>query len=176
MEPTLHKFILRHSKREQIFILFMTLVSYPFTYATLELPKIIVNQAIGGRGGFPREVLGIQFEQIAFDLVNAFNDEQRGKAVINAKAPAEVRAAGEARPPQDPPVGLPASRMTADQKAHLRKLIEVYTSAMIDQVAHAWHGGAGFAVRLINPKVHGLVTPPASTIDRQDFTKTWIDR
>jgi peptide/nickel transport system substrate-binding protein len=47
---------------------------------------------------------------------------------------------------------------------------------LIDQVAHAWHGGAGFAVRLINPKVHGLVTPPASTIDRQDFTKTWIDR
>jgi hypothetical protein len=47
---------------------------------------------------------------------------------------------------------------------------------LIEQVAHAWHGGSSFSVRLINPKVHGLVTVPASIIDRQDFTKTWIDR
>jgi putative ABC transport system ATP-binding protein len=66
MEPTLHKFILRNARVEQVFILLMTLVSYPFTYATLELPKIIVNQAIGGKGGFPREVLGFSFDQIAF--------------------------------------------------------------------------------------------------------------
>ena len=72
MEPTLHKFILRHAKREQVFILFMTLVSYPFTYATLELPKIIVNQAIGGKGGFPRVYLGFSFEQIAFLLALCF--------------------------------------------------------------------------------------------------------
>lgn len=47
---------------------------------------------------------------------------------------------------------------------------------LIDQVAHAWHGGSSYSIRMINPKVHGLVTVPASTIDRQDFTKTWIDR
>lgn len=47
---------------------------------------------------------------------------------------------------------------------------------LIDQVAHAWHGGASYTVRLIDPKVHGLVTPPASIIDRQDFIKTWIER
>jgi hypothetical protein len=75
-------------------------------------------------------------EQIAFDLLNALSDEQRGKAIIDAKAPAEVRAAGEAQPPQDPPVGLPASALNADQKEQLRSLIEVYTSAMVDQVAH----------------------------------------
>jgi peptide/nickel transport system substrate-binding protein len=48
------------------------------------------------------------------------------------------------------------------------------TNYLIDQVPHGWHGGAGFAVRLIDPKVHGIVTPVASTIDRQDFTRTWI--
>jgi ABC-type multidrug transport system fused ATPase/permease subunit len=66
MEPTLHKFILRNARVEQLFILFMTLVSYPFTYATLELPKIIVNQAIGGRSKFPRTELGVSFDQIQF--------------------------------------------------------------------------------------------------------------
>jgi hypothetical protein len=74
-------------------------------------------------------------EQVAFDLVNSLTGEQRGRAVIDAKAPAEVRAAGEPQPPQDPPVGLPASELTADQKEQLRSLIEVYTSAMVDQVA-----------------------------------------
>ena len=45
---------------------------------------------------------------------------------------------------------------------------------LIDQVPHAWHGGAGFSVRLIDPRVRGVVTPIASTIDRQDFTRVWI--
>jgi peptide/nickel transport system substrate-binding protein len=47
---------------------------------------------------------------------------------------------------------------------------------LISQVPHGWHGGAGYSVRLIDPKVHGLVTPPASSIDRQDFTYTWIEK
>jgi ABC-type multidrug transport system fused ATPase/permease subunit len=50
----------------------MTLVSYPFTYATLELPKIIVNQAIGGKGSFPRDVLGVSLDQIAFLMALCF--------------------------------------------------------------------------------------------------------
>jgi peptide/nickel transport system substrate-binding protein len=45
---------------------------------------------------------------------------------------------------------------------------------LIEQVPHGWHAGAGYAVRLIDPKVHGIVTPVASTIDRQDYTRTWI--
>jgi len=75
-------------------------------------------------------------EQLAFDLVNSLSGEQRSKAIIDEKAPTEVRAAGEAQPPQDPPVGLPASELTADQQKQLRSLIEVYTSAMVNQVAH----------------------------------------
>lgn len=48
------------------------------------------------------------------------------------------------------------------------------TRHLIDQVAHGWHGGAVFSVRMIDPKLKGLLTVPASAIDRQDFTRTWI--
>lgn len=49
-------------------------------------------------------------------------------------------------------------------------------SYLIDQVPHGWHGGAGYSVRLIDPKTHGLVTPIASTIDRQDYTRAWVEK
>ena len=76
-----------------------------------------------------------QEELLAFELVRSLNKEQQGVAIIDATAPKEVRAAGEAQPPQDPPVGIPAGRLTADQKALLRKLIDEYARAMPDAVA-----------------------------------------
>ena len=50
MEPNLFKYVWRHSKREQIGILLMVLLSFPFYYVSLELPKNIVNQGIQGKG------------------------------------------------------------------------------------------------------------------------------
>ncbi|MCG7625764.1 ABC transporter transmembrane domain-containing protein [Epibacterium sp. Ofav1-8] len=47
MEPSLFAFIWRYSKRQQLGLLVLTLLSFPFLYATLELPKRIVNDAIG---------------------------------------------------------------------------------------------------------------------------------
>jgi len=47
MEPSIFSFIWKFSKREQIFLLFFTLFTFPFLYATLELPKRIINDAIG---------------------------------------------------------------------------------------------------------------------------------
>lgn len=47
METTLFSFIWKHSRRQQIWLLVLTLVSFPFLYASLELPKKIVNDAIG---------------------------------------------------------------------------------------------------------------------------------
>ena len=47
MERTLFSFIWKHSKREQFYLLLVTLVTFPFLYATLELPKRIINDAIG---------------------------------------------------------------------------------------------------------------------------------
>lgn len=51
MEPTLFRFIWRFSKREQIMVLLLTLASFPFLYMTLELPKIIINDALSGDPG-----------------------------------------------------------------------------------------------------------------------------
>ncbi|MFK7745685.1 MAG: ABC transporter transmembrane domain-containing protein [Roseobacter sp.] len=49
MEPSLFSFIWKFSKREQLFLLFFTLFTFPFLYATLELPKRIINDAIGAQ-------------------------------------------------------------------------------------------------------------------------------
>ncbi len=67
MEPTLFQFIRRHSRRQQILLLLLTVASFPVLYASLELPKIIVNQAIGSED-FPRAVYGVEFEQIEYLL------------------------------------------------------------------------------------------------------------
>ncbi len=46
MERTIYKFIFRYSKRQQIFILCFTLLSLPFYYASLDIPKLIVNNVL----------------------------------------------------------------------------------------------------------------------------------
>ncbi len=56
MEPTIYKFVFRHSMRQQLFLVLITLIAFPFLYLSLDLPKTIINQAIGGTD-FPRDVL-----------------------------------------------------------------------------------------------------------------------
>src|SRR5579862_2547210 len=65
LEPSVYRFILRHSLRQQIVLLILTLASFPFLYYSLDLPKTIVNQAIGGKH-FPATFLGMQFDQIPY--------------------------------------------------------------------------------------------------------------
>lgn len=48
LEPSIYRFILRYSLRDQIYLVVVTLLSFPFLYYSLELPKLIINQAIGG--------------------------------------------------------------------------------------------------------------------------------
>ncbi len=67
MEPSIFRFILKYSRREQILLLIFTALAFPFLYMSLDLPKTIINQAIGGRD-FPRNVLGYELEQIPFLL------------------------------------------------------------------------------------------------------------
>ncbi len=68
MESTIYRFILRYSKREQVVLLAMTLISFPFLYYSLDLPKRIVNEALGAKGQteFPITFLGIQFHQLEY--------------------------------------------------------------------------------------------------------------
>ena len=68
MERSLFRFILRFSLRQQLFIIFMTVLSFPVTYVTLELPKRIVNEALGERPGWARGILGQDMERISFLL------------------------------------------------------------------------------------------------------------
>jgi hypothetical protein len=65
LEPTLYRFILRNSLPQQLSLLLLTLLSFPFLYYSLDLPKIIVNQAIIGKK-FPQHILGFEFDQITY--------------------------------------------------------------------------------------------------------------
>lgn len=46
MERSIYKFIFRFSKREQVFILLFTVLSLPFYYVSLDIPKLIVNNVL----------------------------------------------------------------------------------------------------------------------------------
>lgn len=47
MEQSLFSFIWKYSKRQQLILLAMTLVTFPFIFLSLELPKRIINDVIG---------------------------------------------------------------------------------------------------------------------------------
>src|SRR3546814_20153802 len=65
MDRSIFRFILRHSARQQLLILVLTLASFPVLYATLELPKWIVNDAISGQD-FPKPILGTPLGQVPY--------------------------------------------------------------------------------------------------------------
>ncbi|UWR22296.1 ABC transporter transmembrane domain-containing protein [Sulfitobacter sp. S190] len=65
MERSLFAFIWKYSKREQLGLLAFTLFTFPFLYATLELPKRIINDAIGAESD-SIEILGYEMSQIQF--------------------------------------------------------------------------------------------------------------
>lgn len=68
MDPRFLSFVWRYSKRDQIIITALSIVSFPLVYYSLELPKTIINQAIGGEN-FPRVVLGFELEQVPYLLL-----------------------------------------------------------------------------------------------------------
>lgn len=80
------------------------------------------------------EVL-MQEQKLAFQLINQMNDEQRQLAIIDAKCPRDIRGPVGTHPPQEPPAGLPASRMNADQCQILRALIAEYAQAIPPKLA-----------------------------------------
>ncbi len=65
MEKSIFKYILKHSLRGQIVLLAVTAVSMPFVYFSLDVPKTIVNQAIGGEG-LPASVFGMDMDQVTY--------------------------------------------------------------------------------------------------------------
>ena len=77
MERTLFGFIWRYSKRQQLIILAMTVLSFPILYMSLELPKWIVNDAIsqvsslrGRLGAFQKNIVGATIRSLGVALEN----------------------------------------------------------------------------------------------------------
>ncbi len=77
MEKGIFAYILKYSRKQQLTLLLMTVASFPFYYLSLDLPKTIINEAIGGID-FPvtasLNVLGFQlnfgtYQQIPYLLL-----------------------------------------------------------------------------------------------------------
>jgi len=67
LEPTIYRFILRHSLPQQLLLVALTILSFPFLYYSLDLPKTIINRAIGGKQ-FPQHILWFDLNQVPFLL------------------------------------------------------------------------------------------------------------
>ncbi|XDB00026.1 ABC transporter transmembrane domain-containing protein [Sulfitobacter sp. LCG007] len=65
IERSLFSFIWTHSKRDQILLLVFTLALFPLLFLTLELPKRIINDAIGASAGVV-DVLGAEIAQVNY--------------------------------------------------------------------------------------------------------------
>ncbi|WP_421854103.1 ABC transporter transmembrane domain-containing protein [Oricola sp.] len=72
MQPSFISFVWKFSARQQIYILFLTVLSFPLLYMTLELPKRIINDAVQATD-FPTTLLGVSFEQIPYLLLLSFS-------------------------------------------------------------------------------------------------------
>jgi hypothetical protein len=74
-------------------------------------------------------------ETLAFELVRSLDPSQRGKAVVGAEAPKEIRAAGEPQSPREPAVGIVHADLNAAQQTLLQRLVATYRAAMTEPVA-----------------------------------------
>jgi hypothetical protein len=96
-------------------------------------PAVVKNENTAGVAVGTRILA--QEELLAFELLKSLNADQRSQAVFDTVALKEVRAAGEPQPPRESPVGIPAGKLTSEQQAVLRKLIDEYARAMPESVA-----------------------------------------
>ncbi len=67
MDKSIVRFILRYSTPQQIRLLVMTFCSFPLLYVSLELPKIIINDAIGDATSL-KQFFNITFEPMHYLL------------------------------------------------------------------------------------------------------------
>ena len=70
MESSLYKYILIHSKKDQLLLILLSVISLPLVYITLELPKKIINLLEGME--IPAGFLGFEFDRFTFLLLLSF--------------------------------------------------------------------------------------------------------
>jgi hypothetical protein len=96
-------------------------------------------------------------EDLGRALLVSLSDEQRRRAVLSSSAPSDIVTEASRRVSLDGFEGLPASQMSAEQRAALHKLIEVYVhnfqpelarghldrmeAAGLDRIHFSWAGG-----------------------------------
>ncbi|QUM76933.1 cyclic nucleotide-binding domain-containing protein [Moritella sp. 24] len=68
MEKSLFQFIWKYSKKNQLALSALTLLTFPILYISLELPKRIINDAIGGTGE-DVSLLGVTLSQTEFLMI-----------------------------------------------------------------------------------------------------------
>ena len=71
MQPSLFGFVRAYSWPQQLAILALTLTSLPFFYLWVDLPKRIVDDALGGPPG-PRELFGVELARLDYLLALCF--------------------------------------------------------------------------------------------------------
>ncbi|MEM7564138.1 MAG: ABC transporter transmembrane domain-containing protein, partial [Pseudomonadota bacterium] len=71
MEPSLYRYILNHSKKEQIWLILLSLASLPLVYVTLELPKRIINLLEEGID-IPSGIFNFEFDRLSYLLLLSF--------------------------------------------------------------------------------------------------------
>ena len=78
----------------------------------------------------------LRFEEtLAFELVNSLSKQQLSTARLSDVAPREIRAAGEAQPPQEEPAGISWRDLSKVQQKLLRRLIGEYIRAVPAKVS-----------------------------------------
>lgn len=98
-------------------------------------PAVVKDEVEGGLPKGTRALTGE--EELAFELVNSLTDEQRTKALIADKAPAEIRGAGEAQAPVDEKVGVAYSELNEAQQATIKKLVQAYVDNVPAEIQEA---------------------------------------
>ncbi len=66
MESGIYQFILRHSRRDQVVLVLLSVAALPFLYYSFELPKLIVNEALSAGADFPKTWLGLDLERLPY--------------------------------------------------------------------------------------------------------------
>jgi ABC-type multidrug transport system fused ATPase/permease subunit len=67
MESGLYRFVLKYAPRETAWVCALTIASMPFFYLSLEVPKMIVNQALLQKDvTFPMTVLGVELGRVEY--------------------------------------------------------------------------------------------------------------
>lgn len=72
MPNSIIQFVWRYSRTQQLWLILLTFASFPLLYASLEIPKLIINEVLSGEAG-QRDFFGWQLEPFHLLMVLSFS-------------------------------------------------------------------------------------------------------